>query len=274
MSPGRLSYILAVLREARPGLSAEELLDVVWVARLRAAPLLALSRVAASAHEVAPGGTPVPTAGPSPFTGPADLAPEDAVAPGSPAPDVAAGAPAAADGAGGGAVAVRSVGAGPGSRAPAVPIRLPRGRAMVHSGPLLRALKPLRLWEPSATDLELDEEATAEQWGLWGRRDLRLAVLRPRRRKARSLFLLLDRSVGTRVWGRRPMCGAGWWPGRGCSARCVSSCSTPTGTRRCLPPGRHGRGAGRPAARRLPPGHAMGHSPAAGRALGRSAGGY
>ena len=145
-----LAGLLGGLRAAPLEVPLEDLADALWLARLLEPP----KRAAPAGADPAP--TPPPPRPPPPSSSPVS------------------GPAGAKDGR---AAPVFSPRRGAGAARPAVALRLPPGGRPFRAGPLLQALRPLRLTAPSRIDFDVDEEATAE---LWGENRARPVVLRPR----------------------------------------------------------------------------------------------
>ncbi|MGW3090648.1 SAV_2336 N-terminal domain-related protein [Streptomyces sp. NPDC001108] len=188
----RLAEALRVLSACGHELDADQLLDVLWLARsLPAGPGAPLRRErpepappAAGPDAGAEGVREAP--GPSPKPGPDDDLP-DLTAPSlyaaarrSPAPEP-----------------VRHRPAGDGRRA--MPVRVPEEKALADELALGRALRPLRRRRESLHRLEVDEELTATEFARTGLADV---VQRPVRERWLDLVLLVDDGLSMLLWHR------------------------------------------------------------------------
>ncbi|KNB51932.1 SAV_2336 N-terminal domain-related protein [Streptomyces caatingaensis] len=188
-----LEELVARLRSAAPGLTAEEIADAVWLARRMTAD----PGAPATAGDAAPpAGPPGPAAGSS--HRPASRAP-DPPRPASRRPAAPSGPPPASVGVG----AVPRPRAEEAADGPAgtFPVRVPAAGSLPGLLGLQRALRPLRGYRSLAAPLPgpLDEDATAD-------RAARTGVVHPvhhrGRRQAAAMQLLMDASASMVVWER------------------------------------------------------------------------
>ncbi|MGY1584750.1 SAV_2336 N-terminal domain-related protein [Streptomyces sp. MN13] len=201
--------LLKLLADGGITVTAEELLDILWLARQMptdaTAPLArAAGRTDDSAHSGAVGGR---------FDG------GDSRDPGrrhqsTPRPSTAASRPAentasnpaaslssrprGPEGAGGALHAAD--GTGHQQTSPALPLRIPEGKVLTREElPLSRALRPLKRSRPDPRAWELDERATVTAVAETGLLD---PVLRPARARWLDLVMLVDDGVSMLLWRR------------------------------------------------------------------------
>ncbi|MEV0239919.1 SAV_2336 N-terminal domain-related protein [Streptomyces sp. NPDC050674] len=192
----RLTEALRVLSACGQELDAEQVLDVLWLARrLPAGPTAPLSHTPHPARPEQPQppasepDTPAPPRPPAP--GPNDLDLPDLTAPSlyAAARHTSAPAPAQAPGA-------RRKGPGTGR---ALPVRVPEDKALPHELELGRALKPLRRRRGSPHRQEIDEERTAAELAETRLPDV---VQRPVQERWLHLVLLVDDGLSMLLWHR------------------------------------------------------------------------
>ncbi|MFD7714561.1 SAV_2336 N-terminal domain-related protein [Streptomyces sp. NPDC059814] len=189
----RLAEALRVLSASGHELDADQLLDVLWLARsLPAGPGAPISR------ELPETGPPADDTGPEPGTAPGSAPrpvpePDDRDLPDLTAPSLYAAArqpppvpePAPAR-------------PGRDSRK-AMPVRVPEEKALADELELGRALRPLRRRRDSRHRTEIDEELTAAEFAQTGLVDV---VQRPVRERWLNLVLLVDDGLSMLLWHR------------------------------------------------------------------------
>ncbi|MGA5138783.1 SAV_2336 N-terminal domain-related protein [Streptomyces azureus] len=192
----RLAEALRILSACGQQLDAEQVLDVLWLARrLPAGPAAPLSRTPPSARPEQPQpptGEPDVPAPPRPH-GPGSNDPDlpDLTAPSlyAAARQTPASVPAQAPGA-------RRRDPGPGR---ALPVRVPEDKALPHELALGRALRPLRRRRASPHRWEIDEERTAAELAETRLPDV---VQRPVQERWLHLVLLVDDGLSMLLWHR------------------------------------------------------------------------
>jgi hypothetical protein len=193
--------VLEQVRNALSGddeeLSAEELLDVLWLAaRLPPAAATALSRPAAGAVPSAS-----PSGGPDIGIPAGDVAhPRDPCNESGPAEEPAGSARPPAPRESLHAAPATSKPRATSSDRPAIPVRAPGMKALGGAELRLgRALRPLKQWRSDALRTELDIEATVTAMAETG---LPEAVVRPARTRWLDLAVLVDDGVSMLLWQR------------------------------------------------------------------------
>ncbi|WP_433454541.1 SAV_2336 N-terminal domain-related protein [Streptomyces sp. CA-142005] len=188
---GRLTEALRVLASCGHDLDADQVLDVLWLARRLPADTEAPLR-----REPPPvPGRPAP--GPAPDPGPAAAQaptpdPDDPDLPDLTAPALYGAARR------GPAPEVRLAPSAPEPRR-AMPVRVPEDKALADELALGRALRPLRRRRDSRYRTEIDEERTAAQLAETGLPDV---VERPVRERWLNLALLVDDGLSMLLWHR------------------------------------------------------------------------
>ncbi|MFF2009280.1 SAV_2336 N-terminal domain-related protein [Streptomyces sp. NPDC058195] len=186
----RLAEALRVLSACGHELDADQLLDVLWLARsLPAGPGAPLHRERAEE--------------PSPVTGP-DADGQEAPVPRPPAESDDSGLPDLT------APSLYAAARQPAAPEPArarpgrdsrkaMPVRIPKEKALADELALGRALRPLRRRRDSRHLMEIDEELTAAEFAQTGLADV---VQRPVRERWLSLVLLVDDGLSMLLWHR------------------------------------------------------------------------
>ncbi|GAA2550147.1 MULTISPECIES: SAV_2336 N-terminal domain-related protein [Streptomyces] len=195
----RLGEVLRVLRACGQDLDADQVLDVLWLARRL------------PAGTVAPLREGLRTAPPAPHRPPPAEAAEETPRPPAPEPDdeslpdltplslYAAARRPSAPTAETRPAEVRPARARPPEPRPAMPVRVPEAKALPDELALGRALRPLRRRHGSRHRYELDEERTAAELAETRLPDV---VLRPVRERWLHLVLLVDDGLSMLLWHR------------------------------------------------------------------------
>ncbi|MCL6673938.1 SAV_2336 N-terminal domain-related protein [Streptomyces panaciradicis] len=191
--PGeRFAEALRILAACGHDLDADQVLDVLWLARRL--PVGEHAPLRPDPPTVPEPATPAPAA-PEPERAAAEQAPPD-----PDDPDLPDLIPSSLYAAARQAPAPRPRAGRPGSEPrKAMPVRVPEGKALADELAVGRALKPLRRRRNSRHRLEIDEERTAAQFAETGLPDV---VERPVRERWLHLALLVDDGLSMLLWHR------------------------------------------------------------------------